>query len=460
MKLTQTLAAAIPLMLGLSAPAFANYQYPFNGPGCHITPLIPQNQAGIFYSEDCQTAFIMPDLYGKTTVSSVSNLSNLDLCDGLSSAYQADSAIQNQLNALLQKMSKTSLGSRDRAEIADEYNQLKAWKKDLFTDYENIVGGYAQVSFAMSDQQSRMKDFLFLNAPILLQKSIQLVPAPISESYISFYVKPPEGAEARLKGVLSHHLVGVAAPDSDGNSEIAQNRMNGAISGQLVLTLPGICKKKTDPAWKPSDLAADLVANVTYTVPVMSIAGYDASLTTDIAVGNLMDALQTRDRFSVRDISTLIAAGVSGNAFTFHVMNSELPKVYTPQEQENFFAALRQDVLERLTSRLLDQMAIAGFLELAAPAQLPTAPEPGFVDEIHTGRNCSSHGPFGLFGNSCHNYQYVVKIPHDSSATAIAQKLADLHFTNTETTDVRQTIHRVYTTTFVPNPDDMFKKGE
>jgi len=430
-----------------SGTAMGSAQYPFLAPKCSATISVPSNSAGAFFSEDCKTAFVLPDLIGTAKIKLGNTTGNLMLCAGVKSLINTDNKLSAQIEKLAQSLDTLPIGPK-RDAVRKEIQAIKDMKSTLYDTYDNIVGGYAQVTFQLPAEQDRIHNFVAENAYFLIEKGVHVQSAPISRSLLTF-PSHPLGPQFKMRSVLAHSIPGVTQPNQDGVSELSTTQMNGAISGSLTLSVMGLCPKVWDPTWDPQSLAVNLTPNLTYEVPVQSVAGYKAELNSRTAIHNLSSAWQQKSQFTVKDISKHVVTGSAGDAFTFNVTNYELTDVYSDEAKADFFMTLRDAVLQRLSSRLASQMTLAGFLELEEAAPDAVAPPPGFIDEVHSGGSCSSHGPFGLFGSSCSNYSYIVKIPRDSSAEVIAQKIADTNFVNTEEVQVRQTIHRIYTSTFV-----------
>lgn len=440
---------ALIAALSSSVPVLAqSTQYPFIAPKCFHTLRIPENLAGVYFSEDCRTAFVMPNKYGKLTVESVSDLPNLDLCKGVAQANQTNNQIQAQIMGIVKKMNDMPIESPARDKAVKDIADLTSLQRKLLETYDGIIGGYAQVTFANNNFEDRKNEFLIMNQDLLINSRINLLQMPVSESYLSFRAAPLAG-DARMKAVLGHSIPGVGAPNEDGQSEMKNVYMNGSLSGQLALSLYGLCGKRNKPDWKPSDLAGDLVANLTYTVPVMSMASYEAKIKLDFAVHNFLKNIQNKSKFSVRELTEMFDKGSGGTVFEFNLINMELPSVYTKEAQADFFKTLRTEVFTRLTARLLEQLKAAGYLEMEPP-NINQAPEPGYIDEVHSSRSCSSSWG-GLFSD-CSSRTYIVKIPVNSRAETIINKVSSMNFSDVERTEIRQVIPRIYTSAFVKNP--------
>ncbi len=445
MKTKLFLAAMVAA--AVARPALAETEYPYIAPNCNLTIVTPPNQNGFYMSEGCHTAYTMPAITGTVAIDSISDIANLDLCTGFKKAVDTDNMAAAEILKLTEKMFALDLNDSRREKLRTEINQIRKDQKDMFANYENVLGAYVQINYTMPDSKTRMKDFLGDNANTFITNGIQLQDAPIGESYMSF-VNKADGSSTKLRPVLFHNIPGVKPIGDDGTAEISAVRMNGAISGQLGLTLAGICPMKWKNDFSPNTLRSMLVTNLTYTVPLLTSAGYTAELKSDLAVTNLLDAWTTKTQFTVAEAANMISSGGGDTAFTFKAENLGIADVYSKEAKDSFFATLKTEVRERLTQNLLEQMRVAGFLDLAAPAKIPDAPAPGYVDEVHSGDSCSSDGPFGVFGSSCSSYTYVVKIPHGSSADAIIKKIVDLKFKNTEAVSVREIVPRVYTAIF------------
>ncbi len=440
--------------LGLFAAAFVSsvaiaetLQYPFVAPKCPYTFRMPPNQADVYFSEDCKTVFIMPDRVGELKISDLSPTANLKRCGSLEKAYQAQDVLQDHILALSNRLSTTPIeNEKARAYIHKEIATIKASIPEMIESYEKVLGGYLQVRFATSDLRDRMGQFISDNFQTLKDYDVNVSKMPISDSYISFRAKPISEEQASGRAVIDHSIPGVGTPDADGKAAVEHTKMNGSLSGQVVLSLIGACPHVAD---KKAEKAPLLVANMTYKVPVLTIAGYKASLDNKFAIDTLMRAWQTKTHLSVGDTASILMKGDGvAQGYKFETYNVELPAVFTAQDRASFFETQRLNALTRLTANLIKQMQLVGFVDLERPAGSATAPAPGYIDEIRSGRSCSSKGPWGMFGSSCSNYSYTVKIPAASSASSVTERIVDTKFTNVEESASRETIFRVYTMAF------------
>ena len=443
------------LALSVTALAGEFELYPSTNPRCNMVISQPANSSGIYLSKDCTAAYILPPKNGIVKVVGIHRFDNLQMCPALEKAMGQQIRYQDLQEKILQRMARENLSSKEREDIRKDVDLINGVLAGLFNQFKGVPGAEAQVSYNTTETNDWLGEFLKLNPNVGADHRMKFHPAPIAESVVVF--------KGTREGVVKHNLDPVVEATIPGLAPVGNDPsrlsgigliMNGALSGQLTLGLPGSCAYYASGQKDIQDLVVHMVANVTYAVPVISSVGYAAKLDSNTAVTNLVEAHQSRTQFSKNESSTLVSQGSAGDAFTFHVTEYEL-KGYSDVEKNEFFGKLREEVRLRLAGRLVDQMTLAGFLEMSKPAGPPVAPDPGHIDQVHTRRECSSHGGFlGIGARSrCEDIPYIVKIPQGSTADTVLRKINNTSFNNSEIVSIRAPIYRYHTGSFLPKSE-------
>jgi hypothetical protein len=363
------------------------------------------------------------------------------------------SQIEKNKAKMLADIQKYEPGDARIDKIQKQLEAQTALERDLFKEFNAIHGATATLLYKSGQSQAWLNQYFLKNINTVVEHQLTLQPAPIHESYISFFAKSHSTETADLSPVIRAGIPGVP-PASNRNTTVDATSlmMNGAVQAELDLSLVGSCPSVTDKNWNNDKLTAYLASNVTYTVPLKTWMGYSAKLKSDRALTNFANNIKTRTQFSVDEASTLMTTGDASDSFEFAVLGEQSnPGHFTQDAQKDFYKQVRDETLDRLTKRLLDQMVGAGFLQMDEPAPSAEKPQPGYVDEIRNGQSCSSSSIFGIkIGGGCRNFQYVVKVPVTTTAEAYMKKINDTNFENVESVRIEDIIYRVHTGTFVP----------
>jgi hypothetical protein len=438
--------------------ASAQAQFPFYAPNCGIHLVQPPNESAYYTDENCKTIFVLPPRRGVAKVEKVAKFANMNLCPALKRSLEHRTELQEAYHALYLKLAKQNLndGEFDRAEKT--LALIKSRLETMLLDYDMIPAATAWISYNRTDMDSWVKQYAVNNLELIRRDGINFQPAPTGEGFLIFTAKDNEDKEIPLRAVISAQIPGLR-PVEKGSSKLSGDAVNfnGSLSGQVELSLAGGCPYSDKGLSDEQEIAVHLVANVVYTVPLMSYAKYDASLDIDLAVRNFITSSETRSRFDVRSFAELTSEGGKNSAFKFEMTDYLKKSPFTEEQRKNFSETLRLEVRERLAAEFLDQMVASGFLEVNKAAETATAPQPGTVDEPHSVRICHSNW---LFGSSCSNHTYTVKIAKDSSAKKIMEKVNNQTFHASESVTIREIREVVHTADFAPLMNSEGAKNE
>jgi len=438
--------------VNLPSQAQVSEVYPVTNPQCNLVITQPAGSSGYYLNRDCTVAFVLPPKNGTIKVERASQLSNLQLCPSLTTAYGQHSRYQELQIKTLEKLAKDNLTPVQREEVRKDAELINKTLQDLFKPFQGVPGAVVQVSYTMPEADDWVGEFLKKNPNMGADYRLKFQTAPIAESVLSIKGTNKSGVVTALDPVISAIVPGLRPINGDANRLVGDATiMNGHVSGQLTLGLTGACDYQKGGQNNLQDLVVHMVGNVTYAVPVMASVGYNASIKSDTAMRNLHQSWQQRSITNKSETGSVISQGTAGDAFTFTVTAHEL-RGTTPEDELNFFGKIREEVRERLVNRLVKQLEMAGILEMSMPVPPANAADPGYLEQVRIRRECSSNNGFLGIGASsrCADIPYVVKIEYGTTADKLIEKLNQTSFNNTENVLIRSPIYRTHTGTFMP----------
>ena len=355
---------------------------------------IPKGGAGVFFSDDCKTAYVLPPAKGQLTISGMSPTTNLQSCTAMNSLYAARNAQLERLKDLAQQLTPAptpapvSGGGSDlfpnpppptpnpgsNAGEADLLQQLTAIQsavtqldKDL-ANYAGIAGITAEALF-IADQNKMVSAYQNANPQLHFEA------LPISQARLNFVHKASTSA-GEQNGLLSVDVAGLSAmPDFSSADPNAQGVIfGGAMSGQIVLSLTGACPMYDEQTQKlkvdkvtDQNLGAYFSASVTYMYNLMANRSYTASYN----IAQFFHRLQTSESsggfFSSSTVNKLIVEKNSSDWFKFQSTSED------PRNQ--YDDSLEETVKAQLIDRVFKQVAMLSTGPAdAAPAL--TTPKP------------------------------------------------------------------------------------
>lgn len=453
----QKLIAALAVG-AMVAPAAQAENFPFIAPKCNVSIVSPDNSDVTYMNDDCKQVYVLPPTVGEVKIHAISKMSNRKLCAALFDAYEQFRGYSADYNSIIKEA--TEKMSLEEVEVLERRKAIvKEAIATVYQGLEKVPVANVQATYTRPSNNSWIGEYLKLNPNLGADYGIKFHAAPISEGYISFKGTTPKDTKFDLPAVLELDIPGISPPDADGKAMVDIKRMNGSMSGNMTLSLAGMCEYlENEPnAENVQDLTSYFTANFNYAVPVLSWAGYKARLDTDSAIHTLVDSTQNRTQFSTDDYAKLLAEGKASESFTFEAteMEQETP-AFSDEVKTNFFKDLQTEVRSRLAARLLEQLKSVGFLE-EMKLELAKAPEPGSVTTTHVNHWCHHHV---FWWGHCGNYTYQVTVPRGSSASVWLEKTNNTNFSNTEEVSSRSIIYRRHTGTFeAPNLTVNINKG-
>ncbi|MBC87593.1 MAG: hypothetical protein CL677_10500 [Bdellovibrionaceae bacterium] len=359
----------------------------------------PENSAGYYFSESCNTVYVLPPLRGDIEVSRPTRTTNTRLCSLVNTAIDSNKYYEKKVKKINKKIerlqrSQSSNNSLDPWTIGepsddldddliaddpveeeiDRLNEkLRNAIKILIADnkeYSSIEGPKMTMT-VLADTMSLVEEFKRKN------RGINFQPMPISKGVLSFINSSTNTGEA--KAALSWGVAGLnvdsgfftglkpgdlAQPAVTTNSHVL---FSGAVTGQVVLSLIGACPFVDESGSMPEaidarDMAGYLATSVDYTYNVMVNRSYEA----EYNLSELFKRIQKQSRkggfFSSKTIHSLVVEQNSEGWFKFKSL-SEHPN-------HEFDAALAQTVKAQLIARALQTIGAVPVGQNEAPGLL------------------------------------------------------------------------------------------
>jgi len=333
----------IAVALGLSTVALAQPSLYNSCSQVKITPV--PNGAGVFLSEDCKIAYVLPPLKGALTVTGMTVNESLRLCP----------AVQSSLNIMadqakrLEKLSKQIDENGSAADLLQEIKEVNALYAEInliMKDYWKTEGSTGQAIYSAQHQE-------LVKAYQKRNPKVTFVAMPLAKAQLHFTRRVTDRTAA-MPATLAFHVPGLEIP---GNEEQGNILFGGVASGQLVLSLIGACpfydvqhQKMKVTRIEGKTLAPYFNGGVSYEYNLKVNKSYSASY----HLANFMRRVQSSESsggfFSTSTISKLIIEKESNDWFQF--------TLFSEDPRHEFEDSLRATVKADLIDRAFKQIAL------------------------------------------------------------------------------------------------------
>lgn len=231
---------------------------------CSIVVPEGKHHSPVYFSKDCQTAYILPSLKMKQIVSSPYLTADKGICqryqNTIDSVFVLDKSI-SYYKKLIKKLRTNLADETDENKIISLKNKLevltKAYneeineKNDAFSIYEDTKALRAKITVE-SDVMDEVAAFQLANLNQLDLKNnttfpTRFVPASINESFLAISLKDEKANANSPKGrsVLNINFPGLQSTLTSDNSKLIM--MNGSMSGIIDLSATSLCGAITTP---------------------------------------------------------------------------------------------------------------------------------------------------------------------------------------------------------------------
>jgi hypothetical protein len=334
------------------------------------------NGAGVYLSQDCRTAYVLPPLKGSFQIAGMTVNENLRMCPAVESYMQvvSDQAARIQkISAALRAASGADEGdSGDDGSVlfpgkpkpapanGEETTDLLARLKeaeDIFREVHETMKDYWQVEGSVGQGVMSAEQMALVDAYQKRNPGLRFLPMPISAAGLHF-VRRVGGTDS-LPVVLNFTVPGAAIPGdgTTGGTGEGSVMFGGILSGQLTLSLLGACpyydvgsgRMKTQKLDGRS-LAPYFTANVAYTYNLAAGRAYTASYNLASFFRRLQTQQSSGGFFSTSTVSRLIVEKNSTDWFRF-TSHSDDPR-------QEFEDSLRSTVKAELIDRAFKQIAL------------------------------------------------------------------------------------------------------
>jgi hypothetical protein len=376
----QTILAGLIFSSGFYAQA----GIPVVNPKCTATTQIQavENGAGVYFSDDCKTAYVLPPANGRVSLAGITENANLEQCGAFETALRmvnqsykmAEDALK-AINTPTQKRpapssplgpstgalggnrntSAPAASSENREAALARYQQALATAKDaqaLLEPFKDIEGATAQIVFS-ANWDKVVQAYSNANPGIRferLQMSNQVF------SYLrktsSDLLKMPAAFSVRVPGVAS-----IIAADGITPSDNANLVFGEALSGQAILTLAGACplyNSSTHSIRKNitgSELSALFSANVQFEFNLLARRKYQASYNLAQLMKRIQESGSRGGFFSSSSYSSLLIEKNSNDWFTFKSEDEDPRHAY---DLDGLRATVKADLISRVAKTIVE----------------------------------------------------------------------------------------------------------
>jgi hypothetical protein len=357
---------------------------------CQDIPIHPvPGGAGVFFSDDCKTAYVLPAATGSLTITGMTVSENLRRCP----MFESYTSIMAQQADRLEKLAKqisasgvdtsendstlfpgpasggSSISAEDMQQLLKDFEDVKKLNVDIndtIKDYLQLEGSTAQG--ILNADQTEM-----VNAYEKANPSIHMVALTVEDAHLHIN-KRVAGISAGLPAVLEFSVPGRHADDPGGDpGGEAHSLFGGIVSGQLVLSLVGACpyydatthRMKVDHLDGQS-LAPYFNANVDYWYGLAVNRSYHAEYNMGEFISRIQSSESHGGFFTSSTINKLIEEKDSHDWFTF--------KANSQDGRFDFADALRETVKAQLIDRALRQIQM---MSLGSGTAAPGFSTPG-----------------------------------------------------------------------------------
>lgn len=320
--MTKIILCMLTCLLGSMAIASMPHKYI----RCSSEMKVPsvQGSAGIFFSEDCGTAYVLPPINGKITFNKFLPAAGLDLaCARSKSAMEESEFLETQIRKVLygSNLGAVSTGNdplfpNDVIEprvLTDEewaqYDKLSDRRRRIIEDlapYSKMHGAYVNLDFNLDWARIVEK---YQN----LMPKVRVVAMPLDWSVLSF--RAAKSAEGNLGTIAALDVAGIKKAPDGSAFEIQDDDsilFGGGATGAMTINALGACKIKSI-----SQVKAAISINVTYGYSLGIRSRYTAKYNLGAFVKRIRESERKGGMFSSKTVTRLIEDRSSTDWFEF-----------------------------------------------------------------------------------------------------------------------------------------------
>jgi hypothetical protein len=415
----------------------------FTSCGDKIKIKAPKTGAGVYFSADCKTAYVLPPAKGELFVSEASETGNAMMCTTYENSFKIAEMKSNLVKRLLSRIEakdqsvKFDLSDdpwiysepKDETNLNPDLEELSKLQDQVITESEKIgkhnefLAGFEGPKVKLtviSDHNSLVQAYQELNDGI----GIDFRPIPLTKSALT-YIPNSDKNIGRAKAVLDWQVPGIHISheyftgkellDAEAAKSNPTILFTSAASGRLTMSLIGGC-----PLYNPgtrefdvkkSKLSQHFVVSSNYAYNVAVNRRYKA----EYNVWELFKRLQKKKKsgglFSSKTVHSLIIERDSSGWFKFKSLSED--------NNHEFNQQIAQTVKAEVIGRLLQRMGAKPVGTPEAPPDL-IAPGPSGASTIATGLATCPHiycqgaafvltGLDAIFGSSTATSEFISK---------------------------------------------------
>lgn len=418
---------------------------------CLKSAKIPENSGGILFNRDCSVGFVLPEAIGRATLMPRAS-ANLRLCDSL--AEMQDEVVNyNQIIKSWKAKLKNTATVEEAQKIKALIQDILELQKDAKRSVDRIEGMRVNVTFE-NRGSAPVHAAQELNKEIF-GDSVRFQAVPISQGRLQYIVASPNSDE----GIDFQTVLKSTIPGNDRiiNGDQGEVDFNGAIQGELTLTLSGACPfiekvksgGKTYLSLNEQAVNQTITATYTYAVPVQSSVSYKATLDAKAALTSLQERTAVTEKFNRNEFVNSLVDSQGSQKISITISKHEMPE---GESLEQFSSMLKSGIAERLTTQLLDILAKNNYVTAGIPAFVVPEAKTDSIEAIR--RECrSSSSLFGLMKSSrCYDVPYRITVDVANRARLFTELATSWNFPIEESAEMTEIIYRRNTSTFNLQP--------
>lgn len=453
---------------------------------CEVNVPSGRSSSQVYFSQDCQTAFVLPSTNMKKTVLKPYFTADSGICDRLNqvkkSLYNIEdkiSKLESSISKLEDKLSETEDETTIKV-IKDKIDYLKLQKETYVKEQNNRLDPYYQTAAVRtqirveSDVMDEVAAFQAANLSTVNSPGkvfpIRFVPAQITSGILAISSADPASYKGR--SMLKVSFPGLAyTPNADEKEYFEKDaillKMNGSMSGIVDLSAVSYCSVLNAMGEDVSTKEADLInafnsavaLNYDYQVKVQT--GVKLHMVSHLETRDFLSRIQDKVINSAFERTELLGAMVEGGVLDNLKIELDdkgeridFSKVVFGQDNaeddsgtKGLVAPLIGKFIKTHLDKMENKLEQLGVLKKIDEMRAKEI-KAGETTEIGGYKTiCSTTSRFfGLSRNtSCHNEPIYVQIKHDGISSILKQNLDnstiddEVLFETNQTTTVRHT---------------------
>lgn len=357
----------------------------------------PANGAGVYFSSDCSTAYVLPPRLGKIVPEKPTRTSNARICTAYEVALGAVDAKSRKISKYIKELEKeeenisfgslqdpwvSSGGKEPKEDLNPQLEELEklrdqAMKSALdvadFNDRIATVEGPKITLSITADHDALVREYQKLNPKLLIR------PMPVAKSVFTFLGRvdrnvgrAPAALYMDVNGtrVPANYLTGLKPEDEtgEGKTNTSSILFSSAVAGHLVLSLVGACpfynvRTGVFPEYiEAADLMSYIAPSIDYVYNVEVNRAYRARYNLAELFKRIQKQSTSGGFFTTKTLHSLVMERDSKGWFEFESLSQDPRLEWDDQLAQNVKAGLIARVLQRLGAKPIATSEVPGLI--------------------------------------------------------------------------------------------------